>query len=133
MKLSFECEGKVNSQESIKETDVINIIEKLNPLNYPYLILEGPDKDYIQCMAGDEGFIVELRIYTENDTSKHFVIGIGDLSRTWYTINGKIGPIYVRGHEILQIEDVKKMFTSFLLKNDIPSLYNKRNITKMFK
>ena len=133
MKISFEFEGKVNSQEFVKETDIISTIEKLNPLNYPYLILEGPNKDYIQCMAGDEGFTVELRIYTKNDTFKHFVIGSGDLSRAWYTINGKTGPIYVLGHEVLQIEDVKKMFTFFLLKNDIPSLYNKRNITKMFR
>jgi len=133
MKISFESDGKANIQDSVKEIDIINMIEKLNPLNHPYLILEGSNNDYIQCMAGDKGFVVELRVYAENKSFKHFVVGSKDLSKTWHIINGKVGPVNVLGHEILQVEDVKKVFTSFFLKNDIPSIYNKRNVTKMFK
>lgn len=133
MRISFESDGNVNSQDSVKEIDIINMIEKLHPLNHPYLVLEDSNKDYIQCMAGDNGFVVEFRVYAENEVFKHFVVGRTDLSKTWYIISGKVGPVNVLGHEVLQVEDVKKLFTFFLLNNDIPSTYNRRNITKMFK
>jgi hypothetical protein len=132
VKLFFENNRKINSRESVTEKDVADMIEQLHSINFPYLILEGINGNYIQCMAGDKGFVVEIRLYSEKDIFKHYVIGNKNVSKTWYTINGGVGPIQVLGHEVLQIADVKSLFASFFLKNEIEQVYSKRDITKMF-
>lgn len=109
------------------------MIEKLHPSDFPYLILEDTMSNYIQCMAGDIGFVVEIRIYDGNDSFRHFVMGSKETSRIWYTIDGAVGPVTVLGHELLKISDVKNLFVSFFLNNDVPQSYAKRNVTKMFR
>lgn len=132
MKLLFDNNGKVSARESVTEKDVIDIVDMLHPFDFPYLILEDKNGDYMQCMAGDIGFVVEIRIYVEKDVFKHFVMGSKDLNNTWYTIKGSVGPVHVLGNEVLQIADVRNLFIAFFLKNDVQQSYNKRNVTKMF-
>lgn len=133
MKLIFDNSGKVKNQESVSEKEITDMIEKLHPSDFPYLILEDTESNYIQCMAGDKDFVVEIRIYDENDSFKHFVIGSKETSQVWYSINGAVGPVMVLGHELLRIRDVKNLFVSFFLNNDVPESYAKRNVTKMFR
>ncbi len=133
MKLQFDNKGKVNSRESVTEKDVIDMVEMLHPLDLPYLILEDTSGDYIQCMAGDIGFVVETRLHDNPHTFKHFVIGKKDVNTTWYSINGTVGPVNVLGSEVLQVGDVKNLFISFFFKRDVQQSYKKRDTTKLFR
>lgn len=133
MKLFFKNNDKANSLELATETDIIYMIEQLHVLQFPYLILEDIGRNYIQCMAGDQGFVVEIRLYNEDGTFKHFVVGTKSVSKIWCTVSGEVGPVHVLGHEVLQIADVKNLFVSFFMKSDMEHSYIKRNVTKMFK
>jgi hypothetical protein len=100
--------------------------------NNAILILENQNLDYIQCMAGDKGYVAEVRFQLGDGKFKHFRIGYKEMSKTWEDVNGKAGPIRVLGHEILKRHDVEKLFKYFFEKSEIESGYNKRNITKIF-
>ncbi|WP_316815863.1 hypothetical protein [Pedobacter nyackensis] len=97
----------------------------------PYVIFSLNNNDFIQCAGGIKSLVVEARFY-EGDSFKHFIIGKKEMSNVWHTIECKVGPIRVLGHEVLNVDEALELFSYFYFENDILPTYNKRNITKQF-
>jgi hypothetical protein len=112
--------------------DIERLVAALDQSNNAILILENQNSDYIQCMAGDKGYVAEARFQLGDGKFKHFRIGYQETSKVWDEVNGMAGPIRLLGHEILKRHDVEKIFKFFFEKSEIESGYNKRNITKIF-
>lgn len=131
MKATYESNGVVYNREQISDTDIDVWVKNLDGWSNPYLILENNDGDYMQCMGGHDGFVVEVRFY-DGEKFKHFVLGNNEMSTVWNEVTGKVGPVRVLDHEVLKRSDVDKLLKSFFTTGEVESTYNKRNITKTF-
>jgi len=131
MKLTFESGSRQLAMENVDEQKINDILEKISPEVFPYVILEKPNGDYIQATGSADRLAVEARFYYEKKF-KHFVMGNMEVSKVWNEIHSKVGPIRVLGHEVLKLKDAVSLFCYFYLNGDIDPYYNKRNITKQF-
>jgi hypothetical protein len=131
MKATYDSDGVVYNREQITNGDVETLVKNLDAWNNPYLIIENNKGDYMQCMGGDDGFVVEVR-FQGDGKFEHFVVGNKEMSKVWHEVTGTVGPVRVLGHEVLQRSDAEKLLKFFLSTSEVENSYNKRNITKMF-
>lgn len=131
MKATYDTDGIVYNHEQISEADIDVWVKNLDGWNNPYLIIENDNGDYMQCMGGDDGFVVEVRFYA-GETFQHFRVGNGEMSTVWNEVSGLVGPVRALEHEVLERSDVEKLLKLFFTTGDVESTYNKRDITKMF-
>lgn len=133
------------------EDDIINPIEtenatwdciqhalsKIHPVSKSFFVITNPDTgSYIQCAGSAERLTAEIRKYGSCGF-RHYVIGkggnISPLKVVWTTIESKVGTIQVHDTEVLKIEDAETLFYSFYTTGDVPEVFTKRNITKLYQ
>lgn len=132
MKLIYDNNGNEYTISTVTEKNIESVLRALDPDIQSYVIVESQNRDYIQCAGSIENLVVEVRLYTEN-SFKHFILGLKDKSKVWHTINCRVGPIRVLGHEDMNIENALEAFEHFYLTGNIKPEYNKRNVTRQFK
>ncbi|MFT3682284.1 MAG: hypothetical protein QM791_18570 [Ferruginibacter sp.] len=116
--------------ESVTEAMLQEIIPNLHPVHLPFIILEAPERHYMQCAGDINQLTVEARFYTADTSFKHFVIGTNGHSKVWHQINCAVGPINVLGHEVLNCNHALELFSYFLLQKKVKENYSQRNVTK---
>ncbi len=131
MRLRFDYHGGEKTLNTVVASEIDDALKELNSSTNSYVILESGN-DYIQCAGSTDHLTLEARIYNLDGSFKHYVIGRKDTSKVWHTIECKVGPIRVLGHEDLSIEDAKSVFSYFYKNNEISPDYNKRNATKYY-
>lgn len=131
MKAIYNSSNTEHHRASITKEDMEALIAALDGWSNPYMIIENEKGDYMQTMGGDNGFVVEVRFYSDGKF-KHFIIGRTEMSKVWHQVKGSSGPVSVLGHEVLQRSDVTTLFKHFLENSEVKNSYNKRNITKVF-
>jgi hypothetical protein len=131
MKVTIEEDSVNKIYEVSNFNQVKSYLNRLDPINSPFIILESVNGNYLQCVGDKNKLSIEVRFYSD-DIFKHYVIGTKDQSKTWDIIKCKVGPIRVLKHEVFKIDDAIKIYESFFDNGIVPETYNKRNITKMF-
>ena len=127
-----------------KQIDTVNptwkyILKSLNNIDpdfKSYYILTDESSSYIQCAGSKKRLVIEHR-KRHGETFKHCVLGNkkneNSISVVWKHIECKVGPISIHDNEVLTINDAIKIFKAFYEKQDLPQIYNYRNITKQFE
>jgi hypothetical protein len=131
MKLKYENNNVIHSIDLVGKTDIEKVLNDLDPVIQPYVILEDENDDFIQCAGSKNNLVVEIRLHNGN-SFKHYILGKKEENKVWHTINCKVGPIRVLGHEDLTLKHAIELFNNFYFLKDIIPTYNKRNITKQF-
>ena len=108
---------------------------KLDPIYKSYFILTD-GLSYVQCAGEKTRIVIEYRKHA-GETFKHYVVGNKKLKESltisWIQIDCKVGPVHIHANEALTINDALNIFKAFYEKEDIPLIYNRRNITKRFQ
>jgi len=129
MRLRFDQSDGEKILNLASALPIDDALEQLNSTTNSYVILES-EYDYMQCAGDIHNLTIEVRVYNQNRSFKHYILGRKEMSKVWHTIKCKVGPIWVLAHENLNLEDAKIVFNHFYNNNEISPDYNKRNVTK---
>jgi hypothetical protein len=113
--------------------DIIeNEMRKIDPKEYCYFILSDDENSYVQTTGSKLQLTVEYR-KTVLIEFKHFVLGIGKMRKNEIGITCSVGPVIVKGHEVLNIDNAIEVFKEFFANKTIPDQYILREVTDMFR
>ena len=117
--------------ESPSAEDIERAIEDLDPRANSFFVLDRSDGSYIQIAGSRLRLTVEWRDQGSN-RFVHSVLGKGAVVEDEVSIDCAVGPIRVKRHEVLTLEDAKVVFRRMLLSGAVSSGYTTRDVTQMF-
>lgn len=98
----------------------------LNPESNSFYILEHESGNYIQCGGSKQACCVELRIYSDSGSHKHYVVGRKNGSDEAATIHMSAGVVNVRQREVFSHWEAIELFKRFYAGEPFPPKFSLR-------
>ena len=126
-KFSCECKAEIPLPPAYSFPQAFNY---LNAESNSFYILQHENGNYIQCGGSKKSCCVEIRIYNQDGSYKHNVIGHITGSDMPAVVQMSAGVVHVLEREVLSHWDAIELFKRFFASEQLPAEYSLRVVDR---
>jgi hypothetical protein len=126
-KFSCECQASIPLPPEYSFAQAFNY---LNAEKNSFYILEHEKGNYIQCGGSKTACCVETRVYSEDGSYQHSVIGHGTGSDMPTAIQMSAGVVNVLKREVLSHWEAIELFKKFFAGEPFPEEFSSREVER---
>lgn len=118
---------EINLNENIK---IDAFEEALKNISDGFLIINKSENEYLQFAGTSDKLTVEIREVKANNLIRQYRIGKEPAENVWASLYTEVGEIRLKTSELLNFENAKLIFNSYIKDEKINRSFYKRNISK---